>query len=217
MKHRVYRILALVFSLCLVCGALAFSACGDGEGGTVDYSVTLTCEDPIYGGLIVQIKKEDGSLAAEKGASMDGGTLTFTLEKGSYTVMLAEKKGFEGTLTEYVYSIATVTAEKPSVAINIVPVSQQYVGQEKIAYNVTVQKPDGTPVEGVSVQLCGGPTYVCNFAVTDENGVAAFELPAGSYEVHIEQKIEGFTFDNSQYKMGQEGGALTVTLTAENA
>lgn len=205
--RKISKVFALIFTLCIALGALALSACG-----TVTYTVNLSCEDTlIYGGLTIQLKK-DGAVVAEEKA--DSGSASFTLESGVYSVYLVEKKGCEGILQKYTYSIMELTEKSPTVKVKIVDKNLLYQGSQTISYQVKVQKPDGTPVPKVNVQLCGGPTYVCNFSVTDENGVAKFDLPAGEYEVHIEQKIDGFTFDNNQYKMDSMGGELTVSLTA---
>ena len=112
---KIYKLFAAVLSLCLAAGALALAACGE-KDGKVTYNVSLSCTDTlIFGGLIVQIKGEDGALIEEKPAP--DGSVSFTLEGAEYTVDLAEKAGFEGILQEYVYSVATLSAEKSSAQI----------------------------------------------------------------------------------------------------
>lgn len=184
---------------------------GDEDKGQMTYSVALSCEDTlILGALIVQIKAEDGTVVAEREASSD--IMTFTLEKGTYTVNLAEIPGFEGTLLNYTYNIPTLTDKVNSAQIVLSPKTET---SEAIEYKVIVKRPDGSTVgAGVNVQLCGGPSYVCNFATTDQNGVAVFSLVPGDYEVHIEpqSEIEGYTFDNTKYKMTSDGGELEVFL-----
>ena len=224
MRKKIFHTLLLVLSLCLALGVFAFAACGEkddqgGNGGQdgqednkVTYTVTLSCEDSlILNGINVQIKNFDGTVVGEQGVK--NGPVSFSLDKGTYTVDLAEKAGFEQMLDDYVYGIATVTAESPSATIEILPADSQYEDAEKIAYRVTVLKPDNTPYVGASVQLCGGPLNVCNNGTTDESGVATFSLPAGDYDVHI-RGIDGYTFDETNCKMGSTGGELTVTLQA---
>ena len=212
MKKRIFKVFALIFSLCLVFGAMALSACGE-ENGTVTYTITLSCEDQlIFNGLNVQIKDESGNVTGEQ--AVKNGAASFTLEKGTYTVGLAEKAGFEHTLDYYIYNVVTVTADAPSATLALLPADAQYEGQEKIEYRVKVVKPDNTPVPNVMVQLCGGPMNVCNNATADADGVATFSLPAGDYDVHVESKLDGFTFDNTAYKMDSTGGELVVSFQA---
>lgn len=209
MKKKLFRALALFMTLCAAVGLFALSACGD---GSVSYTVTLHCEEnsTISNGLIVQLKGEDGSVAE---ASPKNGVATFSLASGSYTVGLKCKAGFEDLLNGYSYEVLTLTAEKPSATLEIVP---DDADAERVVYSVKVEKPDGTAVAGLEVQLCGGAgdAYACHQAATDASGVASFELPAGSYDIHIDNPPAGFRFDNNAYKMTAEGGSLTVTLTA---
>lgn len=208
---KIFKTLLIVLSLTFVLGAFAFAACGEGDG-KVTYTVTLECEDTlILNGINVQVKNSDGTVVGEQGVK--NGSVSFELDKGTYTVDLVDKAGFEHMLDDYVYANATVTAESPSVTIQILPADAQYGDVEKIAYRVTVLKPDNTPYAGANVQLCGGPLNVCNTATTDDSGVATFSLPAGNYDVHV-RVSDGYTFDDTNCKMGSEGGEITVTLQA---
>ena len=208
---KIFHAFLLVLSLTLVLGIFAFAACGEGDG-KVKYTVTLECEDTlILNGINVQIKNSDGAVVGEQGGK--SGALSFDLDKGTYTVDLVDKAGFEHMLDDYIYAIATVTAENPSVTIQILPAEAQYEDVEKISYRVTVLKPDNTPFAGANVQLCGGPLNVCNSATTDSSGVATFSLPAGNYDVHV-RGIDGYTFDDTNCKMGSTGGEFTVNLQA---
>lgn len=209
---KIYRAFALLLSLCAAIGVFALSACGDEKDETATYTVTLTCENAlVFGGLNVRMTAEDGTVAAEKSAAA---TVTFSLKKGTYKADLSFKKGFDETLLEnYTYAPATLTAEKLSATIAIVPAEE---APKTIAYTVKVLKPDGTPAADVGVQLCGGPenAYACHDGKTDASGVASFELPAGNYDVHIDAPPTGFAFNNNAYKMTDKGGTLEVSLTA---
>lgn len=180
------------------------------EKEQVTYHVELTCEDTlIYGALNIRLTALDGKIAAEQPAAE---SVEFTIESGIYTVSLVEKAGFEGTLLSYEYNIPKLSGSSRSVRIELLPKSES---AETIEYRVIVKYPDGTVASGISVQLCGGRSFVCNFGITDMFGVAEFKLEPGDYEVHIDQKIEGYTFDNSKYKMTSEGGELEVYLQEE--
>lgn len=210
MKKFIKSLIVFALTLLVTAGIVALSACGSGK---LKYTVNVECEDAplVLGGLEIQLKNSDGAVVAKADAA--GGSASFELEKGEYTVILVEKAGFEGLIEDYVYAIKSISESSPTADIRLTPAEGEET--EEIEYNVTLVKPDGTPVPLVSVQLCGGPTGSCYSKRTDENGVAAFSLPAGEYEVHIEQKISGFTFDNNEYKMGSTGGNLTVLLKAE--
>ena len=210
---KIYRLFALICALCAAVGVLALSACGDGnESGTVNYTVTVRCEEntTVPNGLNIRLKTGE-TVAAEKSAK--GGTVTFALEKGTYTVELVEAKNFEGLLLGYTYTPVTLTPDKPTATIDIVPAAEE---AENIAYSVKVLKPDGTPAANVRIQLCGGPAdaYACHDGTTGSDGVASFTLLAGNYDIHIDTPPEGFAFDNNAYKMTEKGGSAEVYLTA---
>lgn len=215
MLKLIRRLSVLAVALCLALGITALAACEDDPGDeNVTYTVTVTCADntSLLNALTVQLKTADGAVVAE--SRLSGGTATFTAEAGTYTIALVEIAGFEGTLVEwgFIYPIVTVTKDSPSATIDIV--RPDYGGQETVTYLVTVLYPDGTPAANISVQLCGGPSYVCNPSRTDESGVAAFEIPAYDYEVHIDQKVEGFQFDNTKYTATESTLEITVYFDA---
>ena len=179
----------------------------------ITYTVTANCEDAlILGGVKVQLK--DGATVAGE-STFSKGVASFSLPAATYSVDLVEMSGFEGLLAEYRWSWATVTPEAPNATITILSSTDDDGGDaEKVTYTLTVLYPDNTPVGGIMVQLCGGPTYMCNPRITDANGVAVFELAAGDYEVHIAKADwpSGYTFDDTEYTMGSTGGSLTVKL-----
>lgn len=185
------------------------------DGQNITYTVTAECEDAlILGGVKVQLK-EGTAVAGE--SSFSKGVATFSLPSATYSVDLVEMSGFEGLLAEYRWSWATVTPEAPNATITILSAEDDDGGNtEKVTYTLTVLLPDNTPVSDIMVQLCGGPSNMCNPRITDASGVAVFELAAGDYEVHIAEADwpSGYTFDDTEYTMGAEGGSLTVYLHA---
>ena len=210
MKHiyRTFGILALV--LCLLGVMTACDEKPEEPPATepLTYTVEVTCEDPILLGLEVQFKNASGTFVAA--SAIVNGIATVNLPAATYSVAIVTLPGFEGTLDGYAYNIATVTAITTTAQINIVPADA--LGDETITYTVTVLLPEGAPVPNIYVQLCGGPSSACYPRMTNENGVAVFELPAGDYEVHIEHIFWplGYQFDDNTYKMTAEGGELTV-------
>ena len=184
------------------------------EPQNITYTITAACEDAlILGGMKVQLK--NGTTVAGEG-TFKGGVATFSLPAATYSVDIVERENFEGFLARYRWSMATVTPESPNATITILSVDDDDDSVEKVTYTLTLLYPDNTPAGNVMVQLCGGPSGMCNPKKTDTSGVAVFELAAGTYEVHIAASDwpSGYTFDDTKYTMGAEGGSLTVYLNA---
>ena len=209
--------LSRFISLCaaVLCALGLFAACNnDRQPEPVHYTVTVVCEDElILSGLEVELYTEDGSLAAR--SPIADGKAQFSLPAAIYTVRVAPMSGFETILDGYTVSSAVVTATTSAATVTI---SYSEGGDdETVLYKVTVTLPDGSPVADIQIQLCGGPSNACypSLVPTDENGTVTLSLPAGIYEVHIEQPFwpENYTFDNDQYTMSESGGELTVSFT----
>ncbi len=81
------------------------------------------------------------------------------------------------------------------------------------SYQVLVTDADGAPVSGVMIQFCSDTE--CMMAKTDDEGMAQFDQPAGSYTVHILKAPEGFASDATEYEAPETPGLLTLTLTRE--
>lgn len=195
----------------LVCALGLLTACTENkptDTGNVTYTIEVVCEDTnILGGLEVQLVNTSGAPAAS--APIVNGKATFLLPAATYTVNIVTAPGFEGFLDGYVFNIEMVTATTKSATVTITPEGEP---SDKVSYTVTVLLPDGTPVNDIYAQLCGGPLNVCIRRKTNENGVAQFELDAGNYEVHIDETDwpNGYTFDDTKYTMDAKGGEITV-------
>ena len=96
---------------------------------------------------------------------------------------------------EYEKIIASLLAgEEVSMPEKEEPVSANSDG----VYRVIVRDADSNPVEGVAVQFCDDKT--CMMAKTDADGVASYEVPEGSYTVHILKVPEGYVKTNDEFK-----------------
>ena len=180
----------------------------------VTYTITADCEDAlILGGVKVQLKT--GTTVAGE-STFKSGVASFSLPAATYSVDIVEKENFEGLLFNYRWSMVTVTADSPNATMTIVSAADDDDDAEKVTYTLTLLYPDDTPAGDVMVQLCGGPSGMCNPKKTNASGVAVFELAAGTYEVHIAASDcpSGYTFDDTKYKMSAEGGTLTVYFDA---
>ena len=82
-------------------------------------------------------------------------------------------------------------------------------------YQVLVTDTEDAPVSGVMVQFCSDTE--CMMGKTDDEGLAAFDQPAGTYTVHILKVPEGFAADSTEYTAPETPGLLTVVLSPEAA
>ena len=64
-------------------------------------------------------------------------------------------------------------------------------------YQIKTVDPDGNPVQGVMVQFCSDDQ--CLMGKTGEDGIAAFDMPAGSYTVHLLKVPAGYEKDTTEY------------------
>ncbi len=235
MKPIFKKLVSLGLVLCTAFSLATFAACGgsddegggsviDGPGGSQNgnedtdsaktvYTVTISCEQnsTIAKGFTVQLKKADGSVAAEAQPGADG-KVSFTLEKGDYSVNLIALEQFKDMImSNYSYPQMQVTATKPNVTVQVVPIEDTV---DPVTYTLTVLLPNGSPAANLDVQLCGGPKGMCNPARTGADGKVVYHLAAGEYEVHIDTPPAGSKFNNAQYKMTEESNTLTITLSA---
>ena len=81
---------------------------------------------------------------------------------------------------------------------------------EASGYTIKVQNEDGEPVEEVSVQFCSDST--CMMGETDENGIASFDVPGGTYTLHIVDVPEEYEDDAEEYDVPETAGTVVVTL-----
>ncbi len=77
-------------------------------------------------------------------------------------------------------------------------------------FSVTVVDQDGTPVSGVMVQIC---KTSCMPAMTDENGVATFNIEiTDGYKLSVMSCPEGYTYEGES-EVYLDYGATEYTLT----
>ena len=80
-------------------------------------------------------------------------------------------------------------------------------------YQVRVVDEAGYPVQGVAVQFCSD--VQCMMAKTDEDGIAAFDAPAGSYTVHLLKVPSGYEKDSREYAAPETPDLMTLTVSQE--
>ena len=77
-------------------------------------------------------------------------------------------------------------------------------------YEVLVNDEAGDPVPGVSIQFCSDTE--CIVEKTGEDGIASFDMPSGSYTVHVLKVPDGFAADDTEYPAPAEPGRVTIVL-----
>lgn len=81
-------------------------------------------------------------------------------------------------------------------------------------YQVTVVDEAGNPIAGAMVQLC---MDTCFPGVTDESGVAAFNVEEADYKVSFLVLPAGYTYSTEEQEFHFASGSkeMTITLKAE--
>jgi len=83
------------------------------------------------------------------------------------------------------------------------------------AYQIQVVDPDGQPVQGVMVQFCSDDQ--CLMKATGDDGIAAFDEPAGSYTVHLRKVPAGYEKDSTEYPVPETPDLVVLTVRPEGA
>jgi len=101
------------------------------------------------------------------------------------------------------------------IALSLLACGREPAAETKAAdtdadYTVTVLDEAGNPVPGAMVQLC---SQICAPGVTDEKGVAQFQLPRDDYKVSFLVLPEGYVNDVQEFYFEEGSSALTITLT----
>lgn len=81
---------------------------------------------------------------------------------------------------------------------------------ENTEYTVTVLDEAGDPVPGAMVQLC---KEICAPGVTDEEGVARFQLPQDDYKVTFLVLPEGYDYVDDVQEFHFEDGSMELQIT----
>ncbi len=80
-------------------------------------------------------------------------------------------------------------------------------------YQIKAVDPDGNPVQGVMVQFCSDDQ--CLMGKTGEDGIAAFDMPAGSYTVHLLKVPAGYEKDSTEYPVPETPDTVVLTVHPE--
>lgn len=86
----------------------------------------------------------------------------------------------------------------------------EVVEDGKVEYCVTLVDEEGNPFAGVMLQMCKD---LCVPAVTDEAGVARFNLEEDYYDVKVTALPEGYTYSGDEDVFHFEDGSLELTIT----
>ena len=80
-------------------------------------------------------------------------------------------------------------------------------------YQVKTVDPDGNPVQGVMVQFCSDDQ--CLMGRTGADGIASFDMPAGSYTVHLLKVPVGYEKDSTEYPIPATPELVELTVRPE--
>ena len=206
MSRSVFRKLLAVLCLVLCVVLLACACTGEtpdpepetpespADENTVTYTVTVTDENgaPVAGATV-----DIYAAVAKKGTATtnQNGVATLTVDKGVYTSVKVSKIGYE--------------AGESAIASGSTSVAVQLVTDNTVTYKVTVLEWPTDPIVGANVQLCVGD--LCRLpVVTDENGVATFQLERADYTVKIVH-LTGYEIE-PYYNFEEGQTELTITL-----
>lgn len=105
---------------------------------------------------------------------------------------------------------------EPSVAETTAPTEEVTEPSDdgKQTYTITLVDTEGNPIANTMVQLC---SESCVPSVTDENGVATFNLPEADYYASVSMMPEGYTYEADAEKFYFEDGSFDVTITLKAA
>ncbi len=186
--------LAAVTVICLSLGA---AACGEDEKEekTVNYSVTVVCDDPaVLVGVKVQLTKNGTPTEAKP---LVNGKAVFALEAGEYTVSLF------GVPDDYTYESKTLTAAAPEATVTLTKKPEETVG-----YTVTVVCDDPAVLVGVKVRIMKGSETAGEQALKE--GKANFTLAAGNYTATLTGVSADYTFEPG--RLTAAAPDVTITL-----
>ena len=77
-------------------------------------------------------------------------------------------------------------------------------------YRIIVTDETGKPVEKATIQFCSDTQ--CMLGKTDAQGLAVFEVPEGSYSVHVLKVPAGYEKDGSEYTVPASYSDLSIVL-----
>ena len=77
-------------------------------------------------------------------------------------------------------------------------------------YRIVVLDEKGNPVEKAAIQFCSETE--CMLGKTDAEGMATFEVPEGSYTVHVLKVPEGYEKDSTEYTVPATYSDLSIVL-----
>ena len=141
--------------------------------------------DASYPNVIMPADNELLKQAASNGYP----TTLFVDQEGrilTYPIVGAAVSQYEPTLDRLLNGETVAPAPASGAAANTAGAYRVYVFD------------DAGPVKDVVVQFCSDTT--CSFAQTDENGLASFTQPEGSYTIHVLTVPDGYEPVSQEYK-----------------
>ena len=107
-------------------------------------------------------------------------------------------------------AVAEAPAGEETATEETAPTADTLSANSEGLYRVYVSDPEGRPIPDVSVQLCSD--LACMVAVSDENGLAVFQVEEDSYTVHILKVPAGYAGSDEEFTLLEGYCDLHVTL-----
>lgn len=142
--------------------------------------------------------------------SVDSLPTTFFVDR-SGRIMTYPIIGVPGDISDYEKTADRLLAEEAAGSVNASADASADTGEEaRNTCVVIVSDEDGSPVGGVTVQLCSETT--CRMAATDGKGIASFPVEKGRCTVHIQKVPEGYETCTEEIAVPDDRSDVRITL-----
>lgn len=202
-------IVALV--ACVMCG------CGnDAQNPSEPENTAMSAGDVLYTVTVMDQNDNAVSNVVLQFADVNGDTqLAVTGENGIVAVD-SEVSLASVTLTSIpdgYTSTVTVVDFNGESAITIVLQAEEEASTD-VTYTVTVKDQNGSPVPGVTVQLCDDEA--CKLpVVTDADGVAVCTYPESNYHVSLTELPGGYSSKETTFYFEEGSTEITIVINAD--
>ncbi|MBD5131245.1 MAG: redoxin domain-containing protein [Clostridiales bacterium] len=191
MKKRILVLFAVIIAAFGLIGL-----CVGCNGEKMDYSVTVLSPDdaPLSG---VTVSWLSGDKVKGSADTDELGNATVSIPAGTYTI------GLSGYAEGLSYTEVSVNASMANVRIKL--------KVQQVNYTVTVLDKSQQAASGVEVQWLDADDNVVGTATTDASGIAACELPYGTYTILL-NKLPSGNIPSGEFSVTGASPTITASL-----